>query len=703
MALSLFKRVKDGEIINKSKSVELVAYGGYTFSTLGTVEMNCDINSAIYRIEFQIVDKSVASLIGLEDSLKTNLIKLNERIHEVQTSGEFKDKVMEKYKELFDDNLGELPVVYSMKVDSNVTPVINPPRKIPIAMEKNVKKELDNMVEKKVIAPVSEPTEWVSQMVAARKKNGETRICLDPRNLNLALKRSHYPMRTVESVAARMAGATVFSTLDARSGFWQITLDEKSSMLTTFGTPFGRYRYLRMPFGVSTASEVFQRTMEQLFTGYPCEIIVDDILVWGRDIAEHDYNLEKVLQRAKEVNLKLSPKKCKFRLESVSYVGHQFTKDGLKPDEEKIKAIKEMPVPDDPKALQRFLGMVNYLHKFIENYSEKTAPLRQLLNKDTKWSWDVHHQVAFEKLKEEISNPPVLKFFNPARQVVLSVDASKSGLGAVCLQDGSPVAYASCVMTETESRYAQIEKELLAAVFACTKFYDFTYGNKVVIETDHKPLITIVKKPLHVAPARLQRMLLQLQRYNLEFVYKKGSDLFVADTLSRAYIKEKPDQENYDEFEVMSVESISPTRMEELRKITSTDSTMQKLVQVIRGGWPEKYREVPCELAEYFSVRDELVIDNGVILKSQRVVVPESLRSVYIEQLHRGHPGVEATKRRARDVVYWPTMTKDIEYIISSCKPCNSTKPHQTKEPMKSHPIPELPWTQVSADIFEWE
>ncbi|CAB4039172.1 Hypothetical predicted protein [Paramuricea clavata] len=378
-------------------------------------------------------------------------------------------------------------------------------------------------------------------MVATRKKNGETRICLDPRNLNLALKRSHYPMRTVESVAARMPGATVFSTLDAKSGFWQITLNEESSMLTTFGTPFGRFRYLRMPFGINIASDVLQRTMEQLFTGYPCEIIVDDILIWGRDIAEHDYNLEKVLQRAKKVNLKLN---------------------GLKPEEDKIKAIKEMPAPDGPKALQRFLGMVNYLHKFIDNFSEKTALLRQLLNKDTKWSWDVHYQVAFEKLKKEISNSPVLKFFNPARQVVLSVDASKSGLGAVCLQDGSPVAHASRVMTETESRYAQIEKELLAAVFACTKFYDFTYGNKVAIETDHKPLITIVKKPLHVAPARLQRMLLQLQRYDLEFVYKRGSDLFVADTLSRAYISKKPNQENHDEFEVMSVESISPTRME---------------------------------------------------------------------------------------------------------------------------------------------
>ena len=161
-------------------------------------------------------------------------------------------------------------------------------------------------------------------------------------------------------------------------------MDKKSTYLTTFSTSFGRYRYLRMPFGINTALEIYQRTMEQLFTGYPCAIIVDNLLVWGRDTAEHDANLEKVLQRAREINLKLSIKKCKFRLNSVSYVGHKFTKHGLKPDD-KVKAIKEMPIPDGPAALQRFLGMLNYLHKLIDNFSEKTAPQRQLLCKDTQW------------------------------------------------------------------------------------------------------------------------------------------------------------------------------------------------------------------------------------------------------------------------------------------------------------------------------
>ena len=162
-------------------------------------------------------------------------------------------------------------------------------------------------------------------------------------------------------------------------------------------------------------------------------------------------------------------------LNQVSYVGHQFTNGGLKPDEAKVAAIKEMPTPDGPEALRRFLGMTSYLHKFISNFSEleKTAPLRELLRNDAHWSWEPAQQQAFDTLKADISQPPVLRYFDPLKPVTLSVDASKSVLGAACLQDGLPVAYASRALTEAETRYAQIEKELLSATFACRKFHDF--------------------------------------------------------------------------------------------------------------------------------------------------------------------------------------------------------------------------------------
>ena len=339
-----------------------------------------------------------------------------------------------------------------------------------------------------------------------------------------------------------------------------------------------------MPFGITSASVVFQRAMEELFAGYPCAIIVDDLLVWGEETADHDVNLKKVLERAREVGMKLSPKKCKFPLNEVSYVGHQFTNGGLKPDEAKVAAFKAVPTLDGPKALCQFLGMTNYFHKFISNFSEKTAPLHELLWNDAHWSWEPAQQQAFDTLKADISQPPVLRYFDPLKPVTLSVDASKSGLGAACLQDGLPVAYASRALTEAETRYAQIEKELLSATFACRKFHDFIYGRQATIETDHKPITAVVNRPLHLAPVRLQRMLLQLQKYDLKFFYKKGTELYVADTLSRSYTDEKSDSNVDEQVDILSLTSISPARMAELHKHTLADPVMQKVTHFISNG-----------------------------------------------------------------------------------------------------------------------
>ena len=667
---------KLGVKINEREKVNLVAYGGYKFSTLGTANIETKIGNLNSEIRFQVIDKDATPILGLNDAIRFQLIQLDKSVFELKgdTSDNFTNDIMQEYEELFDEStIGSLPVQYTMRIDESVHPIIKPARKIPQAMELKVKQELDNMVEKEVITQENEPTDWVSQMVAARKKNDEIRICLDPRDLNKALQRPHYPMRTADDVASRVGNAKYFSTLDAKAGFWQIKLEHESSRRTTFSTPFGRYRFLRMPFGLNTASEVFQQAMERLFENEPCAIIVDDILIWGSTIEEHDANLRKVLDRAREIGLKLNMKKCKFRARQVTFVGHLFTDEGLRPDESKTHAISDMPPPEDVAGLLRFLGMTNYLNKFIENYSEKTAILRELLKKDVVWEWTQMHQQAFEKLKQDIISAPVLKFFDPRKEVVLSVDASKSGLGATCLQEEQPIAFASRALTECETRYAQIEKELLAAVFACKKFHDFIYGREITIETDHKPLISIVQKPLNSAPARLQRMLLQLQRYNLKFVYKRGKDLHIADALSRAYVKDEKDEEqNEEEFDVMTILSISPSRRSELEQTTLDDPQMQNLSKTIRNGWPDYEKNVHPDCKEYFAFRDELTIEQNVIMKGQRAVVPKALRSTYIEVLHKGHMGADRTTKLANETVFWPKMRKDMQKAVEKCSVCNS-------------------------------
>lgn len=706
MSKMSFNVIKGDEKIQTCfKSTNLVAYGGSKIKTAGVVRLQCHLVGKVHTLPFYIVEEDVLPLLGLRACRRMGLVSFSEAVHQLSpTDDDFSVEIQTEYSDLFSDELGKLPVTYSMTLDPDVKPVVRPAHRIPVAMKDRVKAELDKMQELGVIIPVSEPTDWVSSMVATSKKDKqEIRICINPRDLNTALKRPHHPMRTVEEVATHMSKATMFSVLDAKRSFWQIPLDHKSSMLTTFSSPFGRYRFLRMPFGINSASEVFQRSMEQIFDGYPCEIIVDDIIIAGKDVAEHDANLRKVLNRVREVNLRLNPLKCKFRLSQVGYVGHVFTSEGLKADPSKTSAIKEMPVPADVPALQRFLGMVNYLGKFIPNFSQLSAPLRQLTHKDTEWTWHEQQQKAFEDLKKRMSCPPVLLYYDVDKPVTLTCDASQYGLGAACLQEGKPVAYASRTLTETETRYAQIEKELLAVVFACSKFNDYIYGKPVTIETDHQPLVTILKKPIHTAPARLQRMMLRLQKYDITLVYKCGKQMFLADTLSRAPRSSTVQQaEEEDNFDVMTVNYISSSRLEELERHTAEDMTLQTLSTTIRHGWPAKQHNLPHAIRPYFPFRDELIVENGVIMKGHKAVIPLSLQKEYISIMHRGHPGEEATKRRARGIVFWPTMTDNIHTEIQSCSVCNSTKPHQQKEPLHLHPVPDLPWSTVATDIFEW-
>lgn len=696
MSLSALQSIDPRAKIDQSTKVNLIAYGGQTIPTLGTTTLNLSGDTLL----FHIVDRNVKSLLGLPDSIRLNLIQLSSEVHAVQQQA----SEMTDYEDLFrTDTIGKLPVTYHMRLDESVHPTVCAPRRIPLAMKDKVVAELDRMIRLGIIAPVEEATPWVSAMAAAVKKDGTVRICIDPVHLNKALLRPYHPLKTVEQVIADMPQARVFSILDAKCGFWQIPLDEESSTLTTFMTPFGRYKFLRMPYGISTGSEVFQRCMEQLFAGHPCEIVVDDILIWGSSVEEHDKRLTCILDRARAINLQLNPTKCRFRVSEVQYVGHLLTDKGVKPDPEKTKAIHQMPVPEDKHALQRFLGMTNYLSKFIYRYSEITSPLRQLLRHDADWCWTEQHAAAVDTLKAHLTSPPVLQYFDVHKPVILSADASQHGLGAVCLQDDKPVAFTSRALTETEARYAQIEKELLALVFACMKFHVYIYGRPVTVETDHQPLITILRKPLHTASARIQRMMLKLQRYHLNVVYKRGRELYVADALSRAHLPTTENPGAVEDYDVLALDEVlSSRRIEELKQRTQADATCQRLADTILNGWPDSFKELPHDIRPFYAMRDELTVDGGLILRGLRYVIPHSLQKYYLTQLHQGHPGVESTKRRARETMFWPTIYSDIDREVSKCAPCNALRQHQMREPLHLHPVPDKPWSITAADVFEW-
>ena len=621
-------------------------------------------------------------------------------------------QVLAEYADLF-DGVGQLDGEVHLDVDPTVPPVQMPLRRLPIGVRDKVAAELQRMEADGIIAPVTEPSSWVSALLVVAKPDGRIRICIDPKPLNKALRRAHYPMPTIDDVLPQLSGAKIFSTVDAKDGFWHLKLDDESSHLTTFETPFGRYKWLRLPFGISPAPELFQSRMHAALSGLKgIACIADDVLIAGAGeteaeaSADHNRNLRALLDRCRERGIRLNRNKLKLNRPTTVFCGHELTKTGVHPDQRKVEAILNMPPPVDRQGVLRLLGMATYLAKFCPNFSSVTAPIRTLLLKETEFIWqqDVHG-VAFDRLKALLVNAPVLAYYNPAQPLTVQSDASQGGIGAVLLQNGRPIEYASRAMTRTEQNsYAQIEKELLAIVFAMERFHTYVYArDHVTCHTDHKPLIAISKKALSSAPKRLQRMLLRLQRYTFNLEYKPGSTLVLPDTLSRAYPPADTSHKQIDFSEelaaLMDEEQLQELRMvasqrtiDAIRAAAVQDDEYQQLKDQIAAGWPSDPATLPAELRPYMTFSDELVVSNGLVYKGNRVVIPRGARNDILERVHASHIGVNGCIRRARETIFFPGLTAAVKEMVSRCSVCASYQAETQKEPLMSHPVPSRPW-----------
>lgn len=348
-----------------------------------------------------------------------------------------------------------------------------------------------------VVIPVDKPTPWVSSVVVATKKSGALRVCIDPRPLNAALKRERYQLPILDDILPELAKAKVFLTVDLRSGYWHCTLDKDSSLLATFATPYHRYLWCRLPFGLSVSSEIFQKRVNQALEGLDGVLdITDDILIYGvgntedEANADHDQKLLKLLERCQLRGIALNPDKLKLRRKSLTFMGHVLSNEGIKIDPENAKATMDMPRPTDVEGVQRLNSFVNYLAKFLPRLADSMEPIRRLTHKDVEWNWTEEQEDALQEVKRLVTEA-VLSYYDLSSELAIQCDASQKGLGAALLQNQKPVAYASRALTETETRYAQIEKEMLAMVYALEKFNQFTYGRHVTVYSDHKLLKAI--------------------------------------------------------------------------------------------------------------------------------------------------------------------------------------------------------------------
>ncbi|KAL9964953.1 hypothetical protein ACROYT_G028670 [Oculina patagonica] len=427
--------------------------------------------------------------------------------------------------------------------------------------------------------------------------------------------------------------------------------------------------------------------------------IADDIVVFGKTTEEHDRNMHAMLERCQGTGLKLNPEKCFVKQEKFKFYGVVCGKEGIQPDPSKVSAIKQMSSPTNRQELQTFLGLANYMGPFIPKLSSLTAPLRELLKENYQFQWSLAHQDAFEKVKDSVSNEVTLTYFDPRKEIILQVDASLKGLGATLMQESKPVAFASKSLTDVETRYANIERELLAVVYGGEEFHTYLFGHSFTVHSDHKPLESIYLKHLTAASPRLQRMLQRLQLYDLVIRYQPGKSMEVADALSRLSPEEK------EAIPGMNVEvhgiypQFSEDMLQRIRDETAADPELNALKEMVHLGLPSTIQQVSALLKPYWPFRDELAVEDGIAMKGHRIIIPPPPPRATKRDLNNftAHQGTEKTNSAAMR-----GLNKDIDEITKSCITCQELQPSQQKEPLIPTEVPPRAWHTLAQTSSPW-
>ena len=533
------------------------------------------------------------------------------------------------------------------------------------------------------------------------------RICGDFKmTVNSASKLDAYPIPRIEDLFARLSGGVCFSKLDLSQAYLQLELEEDSKQFVVINTHKGLFRYNRLPFGISSAPGIFQRTMESLLQNIPSVVVyLDDILIAGQSEEEHLRLLEEVLETA---GLRLKREKCVLMSESVEYLGHTIDRHGLHPTKEKVQAVCEAPSPKNVSELKSYLGLLTYYSKFLPNLATLLAPLYQLLQSGVQWKWSAEQDKAFKASKELLVSSQVLVHFDSELPLVVACDASPYGLEAVLSHkyaNGSerPIGYASRSLSSAERNYSQLEREGLACVFGVKRFHSYLYGHSFSLITDHKPLEGLFHEDRAIpaqASSRIQRWALTLAMYDYHLIHKKGSEHANADAFSRLPLPVTLDTTPQPPEVILLMEQMrnSPVNTDHIRTWTRRDTTLSQVVQFVRYGWPTHLND--SSLQSYWQKRTELSLQEECLLWGNRVVIPQIGQERVLQELHEAHPGATRMKQLARTLVWWPGIDQDIEKAVKSCPECQFHLSSPAEAPLLPWTWPSRPWSRVHIDFM---
>lgn len=648
-------------------------------------------------------------------------------------------QLLHNFKDLFFKEGDTLSA--TTEIRHNITTTIDKPLyskiyRYPQIHENEIQRQILEMLENKIIRESNSPYNSPLWIVPKKIDNSglkKWRLVIDYRKLNEHTVDDKFPIPNLNSLLDKLGKSQYFTTLDLAKGFHQILVKEEDRKKTAFSTPFGHYEFIRMPFGLKNAPSTFQRMMNTVLRDYInkiCVVYMDDILVFSTSLKEHIINLMQIFKALRNARLKIQVDKCDFLKKETHFLGHILTTDGVKPDVNKISVIQNLRLPTTEKQIKSFLGMTGFYRKFIRDYAKIAQPLTNVLKKKNKININNPCFIAaFEKLKELITNSPILRYPNFNKRFKIITDASNFAIGAVLMQDGHPLAYASRTLNDHEINYATIEKELLAIVWGVKYFRPYIYGREFDLESDHQPLKWLLCKysGRDISP-RLQRNLIDLGEYNFKIEYIKGKYNYIADFLSR--IDAEPNEiniltnsnnrsdEDNDSMEVETVHSqeedlnnyipILETVVNRFRSqiilknkkdkdfemvfnnkrifIDKNDIENKNVINIVRREFTKGKVGIFSELNdhEYNKLQKVLVSefpDSGIkfvkctyFAKDVEEVDEVNKQVALFHKYESGHSGMVATYEGIKNLIYSPNLKTSIHKIINNCHICSCAK-----------------------------
>lgn len=597
------------------------------------------------------------------------------------------EDLLQKYECLFDEpkDLPPQRVGHDHKIPllEGSNPVNQRPYRYALYQKTEIDKMVQSLLDAGTIQSSSSP--YASPVVLVKKKDNSWRLCVDYRNLNSMTIKDRFPIPLIEDLMDELGGSSVYSKIDLRAGYHQVRMHSEDIHKTAFKTHSGHYEYLVMPFGLTNAPATFQNLMNTVFKPFLRKFVLiffDDILIYSASVEEHVQHLSQVFEVMRQNNLYAKKSKCDFATTRVEYLGHFIEAKGVSTDPNKIKAVKEWPQPTGLKQLRGFSGLAGYYRKFVKGFGGIARPLTVLTKKDS-FCWHVEAQTAFDELKTALCEAPVLALPDFNKQFVVETDACGSGIGAVLMQEGHPIAYISRHLKGKQAHLSIYEKELLAVVFAVQKWRHYLLHGHFIIRTDQRSLKYLLEQRLNT-PIQ-QQWLPKLLEFDYEIQYRQGKDNLAADALSRV---------EGSEVLSMALSVLECDLMKEIQRCYTEDELLLEIIEALKK---------KSDAKKHFTWRQETLRRKG------KLVIPAvvELRRKILEWLHgssrSGHSGRDATHQRVKSLFYWKGMSKDIQSYIRSCSVCQQCKYETVASPGLEQPlpIPTAIWTDISMDFID--